>query len=199
MALLDQETGEVFDEETFATSLERWVELRVEEGIQKQDDEEPSEKLKEATDYITGIMVAVALRLTQKVKRDNSTGKDYLAWNQQRASLALGITHKKLQSVIKMADLRELEPMSPNLDLFDDAKSNVITMPSRLDDAGAADNDPLYQEGVDAVIEQQRCGISMLQRKLKIGYNRAARMVERMERDGVVSAITSEGVREVLR
>ena len=121
MKLLDQETGEVFDEETFATSLERWVELRVEEGIQSQEDGVPSETLKEATDFLKGVMAAVALRLTQRVKRDKSTGAEYMGWDEQRACLALGITHKQLQSVAKQAGLEEPQPDSGQSDLFDSA------------------------------------------------------------------------------
>jgi S-DNA-T family DNA segregation ATPase FtsK/SpoIIIE len=58
--------------------------------------------------------------------------------------------------------------------------------------------DPLFDEAVKIVTESRRASISGVQRRLKIGYNRAARMVEEMERIGVVSAADTKGNREVL-
>ena len=58
--------------------------------------------------------------------------------------------------------------------------------------------DPLYDEAIQFVTESRRASISSLQRKLRIGYNRAARMIESMEQAGVVSPMTSNGSREVL-
>ncbi|MGL4185213.1 MAG: DNA translocase FtsK [Thiotrichaceae bacterium] len=60
------------------------------------------------------------------------------------------------------------------------------------------ESDPLYDEAVAIVIESRRASISYLQRRLKVGYNRAARMIEDMETAGVVSAVSSNGSREVL-
>jgi S-DNA-T family DNA segregation ATPase FtsK/SpoIIIE len=60
------------------------------------------------------------------------------------------------------------------------------------------DNDPLYDEAVEFVIQSRRASISSVQRKLKIGYNRAARLIEEMERTGVVSAPEHNGNRQVL-
>ncbi|TWC18154.1 S-DNA-T family DNA segregation ATPase FtsK/SpoIIIE [Pseudomonas sp. SJZ085] len=60
------------------------------------------------------------------------------------------------------------------------------------------DQDPLYAEAVEFVIESRRPSISAVQRKLKIGYNRAARMLEWMETQGIVTALSSTGTREVL-
>ncbi len=58
--------------------------------------------------------------------------------------------------------------------------------------------DPLYDEAVAFVTESRKASISSVQRKLKIGYNRAARMIETMEAAGVVSEAGSNGQREVL-
>ncbi|GAB4223134.1 MAG: DNA translocase FtsK [Gammaproteobacteria bacterium] len=58
--------------------------------------------------------------------------------------------------------------------------------------------DPLYDQAVQIVTETRRASISGIQRRLRIGYNRAARLVEEMERAGVVSPMESNGSREVL-
>ncbi len=60
------------------------------------------------------------------------------------------------------------------------------------------DADPLFDEAVRIVTETRRASVSGVQRRLKIGYNRAARLVEEMERIGIVSAPDSKGNREVL-
>lgn len=59
-------------------------------------------------------------------------------------------------------------------------------------------DDPLYDEAVAFVLESRRASISAVQRKLRIGYNRAARMIEAMEAAGVVSSMDTSGSREVL-
>ncbi|MBK5963684.1 cell division protein FtsK [Thiocystis minor] len=60
------------------------------------------------------------------------------------------------------------------------------------------DTDPLFDEAVQIVVESRRASISGVQRRLKIGYNRAARMIEEMERIGIVGAAETNGNREVL-
>ncbi|MBA4724021.1 MAG: DNA translocase FtsK [Gammaproteobacteria bacterium] len=60
------------------------------------------------------------------------------------------------------------------------------------------DSDELYDEAVNFVIESRRASISAVQRKLRIGYNRAARLIEAMEEAGLVSEMSSNGSREVL-
>jgi S-DNA-T family DNA segregation ATPase FtsK/SpoIIIE len=61
-----------------------------------------------------------------------------------------------------------------------------------------AEQDPLYDQAVRIVTESRRASISGVQRRLKIGYNRAARMIEAMERVGIVGPLQSNGNREVL-
>jgi len=63
---------------------------------------------------------------------------------------------------------------------------------------GAGEQDPLYDQAVQIVVETRRASISNIQRRLRIGYNRAANIVEAMEAAGVVSAMDSGGGREVL-
>ena len=60
------------------------------------------------------------------------------------------------------------------------------------------EQDPLYDQAVQIVVESRRASISGVQRRLKIGYNRAARMIETMEMAGLVGPLQSNGSREVL-
>jgi S-DNA-T family DNA segregation ATPase FtsK/SpoIIIE len=63
---------------------------------------------------------------------------------------------------------------------------------------GDAEADPLYDEAVQIVLRTRRASISLVQRHLRIGYNRAARLIEQMERAGLVSSMQSNGNREIL-
>ena len=63
---------------------------------------------------------------------------------------------------------------------------------------GDAENDPLYDQAVEIVLRTRRASISLVQRHLRIGYNRAARLIEQMERAGMVSPMQSNGNRDIL-
>jgi S-DNA-T family DNA segregation ATPase FtsK/SpoIIIE len=66
---------------------------------------------------------------------------------------------------------------------------------------GEGDNgekDPMYDQAVEVVLKNRKASISLVQRHLKIGYNRAARLVEDMEKAGLVSAMSGSGQREIL-
>jgi S-DNA-T family DNA segregation ATPase FtsK/SpoIIIE len=65
-------------------------------------------------------------------------------------------------------------------------------------DPADAEQDPLYDQAVQIVVETRKASISGVQRRLKIGYNRAARMVESMEQAGLVGPLQSNGSREIL-
>jgi S-DNA-T family DNA segregation ATPase FtsK/SpoIIIE len=65
-------------------------------------------------------------------------------------------------------------------------------------EAGDAESDPLYDQAVAIVLKTRRASISLVQRHLRIGYNRAARLIEQMERAGLVSAMQTNGNRDVL-
>jgi S-DNA-T family DNA segregation ATPase FtsK/SpoIIIE len=62
----------------------------------------------------------------------------------------------------------------------------------------SGENDPLYDQAVEIVLRTRRPSISLVQRHLRIGYNRAARLIEQMEQAGLVSSMQSNGNREVL-
>ena len=65
-------------------------------------------------------------------------------------------------------------------------------------EGGNGEADPLYDQAVAIVLKTRRPSISLVQRHLRIGYNRAARLIEQMERSGLVSPMQSNGNREVL-
>jgi len=92
-------------------------------------------------------------------------------------------------------------------DFDPDYIDEVLTGPQHINDEGmvvdpdAAANeeiDALYDQAVQIVTETRKASISYVQRRLKIGYNRSARMIEEMERTGVVGPLESNGSREVL-
>ncbi|HUH41458.1 MAG TPA: DNA translocase FtsK, partial [Castellaniella sp.] len=60
------------------------------------------------------------------------------------------------------------------------------------------ESDPLYDQAVEVVLRNRRASISSVQRHLRVGYNRAARLLEQMERSGLVSAMQPNGNREIL-
>jgi S-DNA-T family DNA segregation ATPase FtsK/SpoIIIE len=66
------------------------------------------------------------------------------------------------------------------------------------EEGGDPEQDPLYDEAVRIVTESRKASISGVQRRLKIGYNRAARMIETMEAAGLVGPLQTNGSREVL-
>lgn len=63
---------------------------------------------------------------------------------------------------------------------------------------GDSEKDPMYDQAVEVVLKNRKASISLVQRHLKIGYNRAARLVEDMEKAGLVSAMSGSGQREIL-
>ncbi len=63
---------------------------------------------------------------------------------------------------------------------------------------GDGEADPMYDQAVSIVLQHRRASISLVQRHLRIGYNRAARLLEQMEKSGLVSSMASNGNRDLL-
>ena len=102
--------------------------------------------------------------------------------------------HKIVDHLKKMAAPQYVEG------LLDDPESGGDASLA-LDGAGGAndaESDPLYDQAVGIVLKTRRASISLVQRHLRIGYTRAARLIEQMERAGMVSSMQSNGNREVL-
>jgi S-DNA-T family DNA segregation ATPase FtsK/SpoIIIE len=85
-------------------------------------------------------------------------------------------------------------------DILQAPASDAPTVPGLSGDKGegGGETDPLYDEAVKVVTETQKASISGVQRRLKIGYNRAARLVEEMETAGIVGPLESNGSRQIL-
>jgi len=70
--------------------------------------------------------------------------------------------------------------------------------PDGMGGSGGGEKDPMYDQAVEIVLKNRKASISLVQRHLKIGYNRAARLVEDMEKAGLVSAMSTSGQRDIL-
>ncbi len=81
---------------------------------------------------------------------------------------------------------------------LEEVTEGVVDTTGSGDGEASGEMDPLYDEALKVVTESRRASISLVQRKLKIGYNRAARIMEDMEAAGVVSTMDTNGTREVL-
>jgi len=99
----------------------------------------------------------------------------------------------------------KLKVMSPPVyldEILDGPSTPIPGMPgeggSNGEEGGDPEQDPLYDEAVRIVTESRKASISGVQRRLKIGYNRAARMIEAMEAAGLVGPLQTNGSREVL-
>lgn len=90
--------------------------------------------------------------------------------------------------------VRKQEPQHYQMDLLQDEEEEVEGSES----SGEEEYDAMYDDAVRVVTESGKASISYVQRRLQVGYNRAARMIECMEREGVVSTADHRGAREVL-
>ena len=104
------------------------------------------------------------------------------------------------QEVHKVCDyLREKSEPNYLEEIIQDPSAGADVIPGLESlNSGDDDFDPLYDQAVAIVTETRKASISYVQRRLKVGYNRAARMIEEMENSGVVSQVQSNGTREVL-
>jgi S-DNA-T family DNA segregation ATPase FtsK/SpoIIIE len=77
-----------------------------------------------------------------------------------------------------------------------DGESDLST--ADLPGGGGGESDPMYDQAVGIVLQHRRASISLVQRHLRIGYNRAARLLEQMEKSGLVSAMSTNGNRDII-
>ncbi|HET8701242.1 MAG TPA: DNA translocase FtsK, partial [Nitrococcus sp.] len=83
-------------------------------------------------------------------------------------------------------------------EILDEPGTSAAAIPGLTPESGDGESDPLYDQAVRIVTETRRASISGVQRRLKIGYNRAARLVEEMESAGIVGPLQANGAREIL-
>ena len=104
------------------------------------------------------------------------------------------ISESEIEKVVNF--IKEQSTFDEKNEISLEEKSNEGSMAFSFDDGEV---DALYSKAVDIVINQQKISTSYIQRYLQIGYNRAARIVEKMEEDGVISEANNAGKRQVLR
>ena len=164
-----------------------------------------------STDVITGLIKAnfptrVALRVTSKTDSRvilDSNGAEGLLGNGDMLFVPPGtsfvqrvhgayVSEKEIEQIVEF--LKSQRPAS-----YDE--TIVLTEPEEGDAPegfGEEDKDEHYHDAVRIVVESRQASISMIQRKLRVGYNRAARMVEFMEYEGIVAPADGCKPREVL-
>ena len=171
-----------------------------------------------SVDVITGLIKAnipsrIAFQVSSKV--DSRTildqmGAEHLLGHGDMLYLGPGVSTPNRVHGAFVAD-HEVHKVVKNLKqagkpaYLDGILDGTATAGAAADAGGAATDsgadieaDPLYDQAVRIVTETRRASISGVQRRLKIGYNRAARMLEEMEQGGVVGPLQSNGSREVL-
>lgn len=132
---------------------------------------------------ISGIDYFGELTEDEKAERDDM---DFpFLWRTEAAVQLLQLA-AAIDALCTLFDYKEPEHVEP-------AKS------ASFDDTGAGEADELWQQAVDYVRTSGRASISAIQRELKIGYNRAARLIEAMEEAGIVTPMNSNGGREVIK
>jgi DNA segregation ATPase FtsK/SpoIIIE, S-DNA-T family len=98
--------------------------------------------------------------------------------------------HRVVDYLKTLAEPQYIESVLEGAEAEDEAQA--------LLEPGDAESDPFYDQAVAIVLKSRRASISLVQRHLRIGYNRAARLLEQMERAGLVSPMQTNGNREVL-
>ena len=103
------------------------------------------------------------------------------------------ISEKEIERIVTF--LKEQRPVN-----YDESVLKIAEEPDAVDgdEEGGGDYDEKYDEAVEFVCESGQASISMVQRRLRVGYNRAARMIETMEREGIVGPADGAKPREVL-
>ena len=104
------------------------------------------------------------------------------------------ISETEIENVVN--SIKEQATFDQTKEITIDEKVNDSEMAFKFDDGEV---DALYTKAVDIIIEQQKVSTSYIQRYLQIGYNRAARIVEKMEEEGIISEANNAGKRQVLR
>ena len=168
-----------------------------------------------SVDVITGLIKAniptrIAFQVSSKIDSRtilDQSGADQLLGNGDMLYLAPGtgvpvrvhgayVADEEVHRVV--SDIKQRGVVEYLDDVLAGDGESDIDIPGLESGSGDGEQDSYYDEAVRIVTETQRVSISSIQRRLKIGYNRAARIVESMEAAGVVSAMSNNGSRDVL-
>jgi len=165
-----------------------------------------------SVDVITGLIKSniptrIAFQVSSKIDSRtilNSQGAESLLGNGDMLYLEPGSSMKRVHGAF--IDDKEVDRLTTYLKTQGEPHYEDITDPTVANPGGSGNGsgdddgevDPLYDQAVQVVIESGKASISGLQRHLSIGYNRAARMVDVMERAGLVSRPDNKGIRKVL-
>jgi S-DNA-T family DNA segregation ATPase FtsK/SpoIIIE len=103
------------------------------------------------------------------------------------------VSDEEVEAVVRFLKERGGEPV-----YVEDVTEDPDEAPVAFDEEAGGSGDQLYDQAVALVCRERKASTSFIQRHLQIGYNRAARIVERMEQEGVVSTANHVGKREVL-
>ena len=163
-----------------------------------------------SVDVITGVIKAnfpsrIAFQVASKIDSRtiiDQSGADKLIGRGDMLHLGTGGS-----DVFRMHNafltLNEIEAIMEHIS--DQPKSDEIILPSvrealvnEYGDQSAGSNDDLFEEAISLVVTHQQGSISLLQRRLKVGYSRAARLIDEMEQAGIVGPFTGSKAREVL-
>ena len=104
------------------------------------------------------------------------------------------VSEKEIEDVVSF-----INSQSSNSDKVDITEEKNLDNNNTFSFMDSKNVDELYEQAVSIVIQQQKVSTSYIQRYLQIGYNRAARIIEKMEKDGIISEANNSGKREVLR
>jgi len=165
-----------------------------------------------SVDVITGTIKAnFPSRLSYKVasKFDSRTilnemGAEQLLGSGDMLFLENGVNLKRLHGgFISELEIERIVKSIKEQAIFDQKNEITIEEQSEKDSMafsfGDGEVDALYAKAVDVVISQQKVSTSYVQRYLQIGYNRAARIIEKMEDEGIISEANNAGKRQVLK
>jgi S-DNA-T family DNA segregation ATPase FtsK/SpoIIIE len=173
-----------------------------------------------SVDVVTGLIKAnlpsrISFRVGQKIDSKvilDSTGADALLGRGDMLFTPPGstglirlhapfVTESEIETIVEFLKVqREVEYDPSYLNEPSDAtlSGSAISMGTEKKPAGDEDFDELYEDARNVILTDRKTSISYLQRKLQIGYNRSARIIEQLEMTGVLSAPNTKGQREIL-
>jgi len=172
-----------------------------------------------SVDVVTGLIKAnlpsrISFRVGQKIDSKvilDSTGADALLGRGDMLFTPPGssglirlhapfVTEKEIETIVEFLKVQREVIYDPSFlsepSLIGDATSGVTL--SKGEKSGDGDFDSLYEDAKNVILTDKKTSISYLQRKLQIGYNRSARIIEQLEMMGVISAPNTKGQREIL-